>query len=81
MPSRKNLLEALRALRDHEEAAQHGWVLLGMLRPDHHKACERPPLPRMRTPRRGQLAGQGAAGGLGQRGAAPGVLQTACGVS
>ncbi|MER6030720.1 hypothetical protein [Streptomyces sp. NPDC001851] len=25
MPSRKNLLEALRALRDHEEAAQHGW--------------------------------------------------------
>ncbi|MGW7824456.1 DUF6417 family protein [Streptomyces puniciscabiei] len=40
MPSRKTFLEALRALRDHEEAAQHGWVLLGMLRPDHHKVVE-----------------------------------------
>ncbi|MGW3177328.1 DUF6417 family protein [Streptomyces sp. NPDC001153] len=38
MPSRKIFLEALRALRDHEEAAEHRWVLLGMLRPDHHKA-------------------------------------------
>ncbi|MCC5481242.1 DUF6417 family protein [Streptomyces barringtoniae] len=40
MPSRKIFLEALRALRGHEEAAEHGWVLLGMLRPDHHKAVE-----------------------------------------
>lgn len=40
MHSRKTFLEALRALRDQEEAAEHGWVLLGMLRPDHHKAVE-----------------------------------------
>ncbi|MGW7821809.1 DUF6417 family protein [Streptomyces puniciscabiei] len=40
MPGRKTFLEALRALRDREEAADHGWVLLGMLRPDHHKAVE-----------------------------------------
>ncbi|MGW3177476.1 DUF6417 family protein [Streptomyces sp. NPDC001153] len=40
MPSRKTFLEALLALRDHEEVAEHGWVLLGMLRPDHHKAVE-----------------------------------------
>ncbi|MFF4693623.1 hypothetical protein [Streptomyces sp. NPDC001307] len=40
MHSRKTFLEALRALRDHEEVAEHGWVLLGMLRPDHHKAVE-----------------------------------------
>ncbi|WP_433455474.1 DUF6417 family protein [Streptomyces sp. CA-142005] len=40
MPSGKALLEALRVLRDHEEAAQRGWVLFGALRPDHHKAVE-----------------------------------------
>ncbi|MFD8391019.1 DUF6417 family protein [Streptomyces sp. NPDC059680] len=40
MPSRKLFLEALQALRGHEEVAEHGWVLLGMLRPDHHKAVE-----------------------------------------
>jgi hypothetical protein len=40
MRSRETFLEALRALRDHEEVAEHGWVLLGMLRPDHHKAVE-----------------------------------------
>ncbi|MFF7358350.1 DUF6417 family protein [Streptomyces filipinensis] len=40
MRSRKALLEALRFLRDHEEVAEHGWVLLGALRPEHHKAVE-----------------------------------------
>ncbi|MER6032191.1 DUF6417 family protein [Streptomyces sp. NPDC001851] len=40
MRGRKALLEALRVLRDHQEAAQHGWVLLGTLRPEHHKGVE-----------------------------------------
>jgi hypothetical protein len=40
MRSGKALLEALRVLRDHEEAAEHGWVLFGALRPDHYKAVE-----------------------------------------
>jgi hypothetical protein len=32
MHSWETFLEALRALRDHGQAAKHGWVLLGMLR-------------------------------------------------
>ncbi|WP_433455248.1 DUF6417 family protein [Streptomyces sp. CA-142005] len=34
------LIGALRVLRDHEEVAEHGWVLFGGLRPDHHKTVE-----------------------------------------
>jgi hypothetical protein len=40
MRGRKTLLEALRVLRDHEEVAEHGWVVLGALRPEHHKQVE-----------------------------------------
>ncbi|MEV6057721.1 DUF6417 family protein [Streptomyces sp. NPDC052107] len=41
MHGRKGLLvETLRVLRDHEEVAEHGWVLFGALRPHHHKTVD-----------------------------------------
>ncbi|MEU2930570.1 hypothetical protein ABZ636_36910 [Streptomyces sp. NPDC007251] len=40
MQGRKTLLEALRVLRDHEEVTEYGWVLLGMLRPEHYKGAQ-----------------------------------------